>query len=196
MNTKTGAIFAASFALVLGGAQAEPIKSAETITVAATQASASETLQRAAKQALAAYLELWKSPDTDAMASTFKEDAVLEYSLYIPEINSEIRGRESMINSVQAIAQLGRDWKFDHIQLFPTLSPNTYFAQYTASGTMVATGEQFERNVIVVLEFDGERVSRLRELFNPAIALASASARELSKVGEQPSKHAYSKLTK
>lgn len=196
MNTKTGVIFAATFALVLGGVQAEPVKPVETISVAATQAPGSETLQRAAKQALAAYLELWKSPDTDAMASTFNEDAVLEYSLYIPEIKSEIRGRESMINSVQAIAQLGRDWKFGNIQLFPTLSPNTYFAQYTASGTMVATGEQFERNVILVLEFDGERVSRLRELFNPAIALASASARELSKAGEQPSKQAYSKLTK
>lgn len=196
MKPKTRAIVAATFALALGGVQAEPVASTDTTSVAAKEAPSTQVLEMGARQALAAYLELWKSPKADLMASAFNEDAVLEYSLYIPEINSEIRGRESMINSVQAIAQLGRDWSFDNIWLFPTLNPNTYFAQYTASATLVATGEYFERNVIVVLELDGERASRLRELFNPAIALASTSAQALSKAREKSSKQVYIELAK
>lgn len=196
MNAKTRAIVAATIALALGGVQAEPVTSTDMTSVAAKQAPVTEALEMGARQALAAYLELWKSPNADLMASAFNEDAVLEYALSIPEINSEIRGRESMINSVQAIAQLGRDWSFNNIRLFPTLNPNTYFAQYTASATLVATGEYFERNVIVVLELDGTRASRLREFFNPAIALASASVHSLSEARENSSKQVNFELAK
>ncbi len=196
MNAKSRVIVAATFALALGGVQAETVTSTDMTSVAAKQAPSTQVLEMRGRQALAAYLELWKSPKADLMASTFNEDAVLEYSLYIPESNSEIRGREWMINSVQAIAQLGRDWSFNNIQLFPTLNPNTYFAQYTASATLVATGEYFERNVIVVLELDGERASRLREFFNPAIALASTSAQALSEAREKSSKQVYIELAK
>ena len=196
-NILKATVIAASLAgaTFANGVQAEPVTSTDVTSVAAKQAPTTPVLEMGARQALAAYLELWKSK-ADSMASAFNEDAVLEYSLYIPEINSEIRGRESIINSVQAVAQLGRDWSFNNIRLFPTLNPNTYFAQYTASATLVATGEYFERNVIVVLELDGERASRLREFFNPAIALASTSAQALSKAREKSSKQVHIELAK
>lgn len=130
-----------------------------------------------ASGAVNAYLALWGAyPAADAMQA-FEEHAVLEYAHSLPELHAQVSGRQSMITQVQAVAQLGEDWKFTQPKLFPTLYPNIYYAGYVASGSLKSTGQRFERNVIIRIEMGAERVSRLIEFSNPAIA-ESTEARD------------------
>jgi hypothetical protein len=49
-----------------------------------------------------------------------------------------------------------------------------------ASARLKATGERFERNVIILVELGSEKVSRLIEFSNPAIAQSAETIRKMS----------------
>lgn len=135
-----------------------------------------------AHAAVGAYLELWGAYPASGVMRAFEEDAVLEYAHSIPELHAQVAGRQSMITQVQAVAQLGEDWKFTQPELSPTLYPNVYYAQYVASARLKATGERFERKVIIRVEMRSEKVSRLIEFSNPAIAQSAETIRRTSSI--------------
>jgi hypothetical protein len=135
-----------------------------------------------AHAAVDAYLQLWGAYPASGVMQAFDEDAVLEYAHSIPRLHAQVTGRQSMITQVQAVAQLGEDWTFTQPKLYPTLSPNVYYARYVASARLKATGERFERNVIIRVEMGSEKASRLVEFANPAIAGSAGTIRKTSSI--------------
>ena len=126
-----------------------------------------------ARSGVLAYLALW-SPDARPDAAVpFSEHVVLSYSLSIPELDAEVRGRTSVVNQVGAVAHLGRGWKFGDVRVFPTLNPSVYFVQYTAAGTSTLDGMPIEQNVLLSVEVGEGKVTRIVEYANPAIASAT-----------------------
>jgi hypothetical protein len=125
---------------------------------------------------VAAYLALW-SPDAPAdAAASFSEQVVLDYSLSIPELDAEVRGRTSVVNQVGAVARLGRGWKFGDVRLFPTPDPSVYFVQYTATATSTIDATPIEQNVVLSVEVGESNIVRIVEYANPAIASATRRA--------------------
>ena len=120
-----------------------------------------------------AYLALWSADAPPDDAAPFSEHLVLTYSHSIPELGGEVHGRASVVTQVRAVAHLGREWKFRDVRVFPTLSGNVYFAQYTASATSAFDGTPIEQNVVLSLEVDQTQVVRIVEYANPAIVLAT-----------------------
>lgn len=141
---------------------------------------ASPSAASAAQAALSAYLELWKDEGRASDASSFAEDLVLRYAHTNPELRGEVRGRTSAITQIRAVARLGASWQFRDMHLFPTLHDNVYFAQFRAAGTAPGGGPAIEQNVVLALELDGRKLVRLVEFANPAIGLASRTARPVA----------------
>jgi hypothetical protein len=126
-----------------------------------------------ARSGALAYFALW-SPDARPDAAVpFSEQVVLSYSLSIPELDAEVRGRTSVVNQVGAVARLGRGWKFRDVRVFPTLNPNLYFVQYTATATSTIDGTSIERNAVLSVEVGQSNIFRIVEYANPAIASAT-----------------------
>ena len=126
-----------------------------------------------ARSGVLAYLALW-SPDAplDA-AAPFSEQVVLSYSLSIPELDAEVRGRTSVVNQVGAVARLGRGWKFRDVRVFPTLNPKLYFVQYSATARSAIDGTSIEQNAVLSVEVGESNILRIVEYANPAIASAT-----------------------
>ncbi len=173
MNIKTLAVLTTTVLLTVGAAQAQQTHVAVANSVNATQVPRARLIDSQVRQALDGYFDLWRLSVANTAAAAFKEDAVLDYDLLIPELHAEVQGRQSIIHQVRALAQLGRNWRFNNVQILHTSYPNIYFAQYEASAERVTTGQHFEHHVVISLEFDGTRISKLREFYNPAIGEAS-----------------------
>ena len=126
-----------------------------------------------ARSGVLAYLALW-SPDAwpDA-AAPLSEHVVLSYSLSIPELDAEVRGRTSVITQVGAVARLGRGWKFSGVRVFPTLNASVYFVQYTATATSTIDGTPIEQNVVLCVEVEDSHIVRIVEYSNPPISSAT-----------------------
>ena len=107
-----------------------------------------------ARGAVDAYLELWSAYPASGLMQAFEEDAVLEYAHSIPEVHAQVTGRQSMITQVQAVAQLGEDWKFTQPTLYPTPYPNIYYVEYRASARLKATGEASSARSLSVWKWD------------------------------------------
>ena len=147
---------------------------------AAAAAPSAPSAESAARSAVQAYLALW-SPDPPAgQAALFREDVTLGYAHSLPELQAEVRGRTSVITQIRAVARLGRKWEFRDLRVFPTLSTNVFFAQYTAAGTSVIDGTAIEQNVVLSVELDQRQIVRVVEYANPAIVLASRGHASLS----------------
>ena len=61
-----------------------------------------------ARSGVSAYLALWSPDAPPDTAASFSEQVVLDYSLSIPELDAEVRGRTSVVNQVRAVARLAR----------------------------------------------------------------------------------------
>jgi hypothetical protein len=120
-----------------------------------------------------AYLALWSPDARPDAAAPFSEHVVLSYSLSIPELDAEVRGRTSVVNQVGAVARLGRGWKFGDVRVFPTLNPSVYFVQYTATATSTIDGAPIEQNVLLCVEVEESNILRIVEYSNPAISSAT-----------------------
>ena len=98
---------------------------------------------------------------------------MLSYSLSIPELDAEVRGRTSVITQVGAVARLGRGWKFSGVRVFPTLNASVYFVQYTATATSTIDGTPIEQNVVLCVEVEDSHIVRIVEYSNPPISSAT-----------------------
>ena len=125
------------------------------------------------RSGVVAYLALWSPDARPDAAAPFSEHVVLSYSLSIPELEAEVRGRTSVVNQVGAVARLGRGWKFGDVRVFPTLDPAVYFVQYTATATSTIDGTPIEQNVVLCVEVDESNILRIVEYSNPAISSAT-----------------------
>ncbi len=134
---------------------------------------AAPSRESTARSGVAAYLALWSTDALPDAAATLSEHVVLSYSLSIPELDAEILGKTSVVNQVGAVARLGRGWKFRDLRIFPTPSPDVFFAQYTAAATSAIDGTPIEQNVVLSVEVEHGEIVRIVEYSNPAIASAS-----------------------
>lgn len=132
-----------------------------------SRASAAST----AHAAVGAYLELWANDGRADEAAPFSENLVLRYEHSNPELRLEVRGRSSAVAQIRAVARRAGQWKFRDLRVFPTLHENSYFAQYTATGTSAADGAVTEQNVVLAIELDGRQVVRIVEFANPAMLM-------------------------
>jgi ketosteroid isomerase-like protein len=142
------------------------------LAASAGTAAATEPVARAGLQA---YLSLWAGEPAADGTTPFSPDLVLRYAHSLPELRGELRGRASAVRQTRALASLGRDWTFRDVRLFPTLQPDVYYAQYTASGRSAADGTPVERHVVLRLEMEKQQLVRLVEFANPAVALAAGA---------------------
>jgi len=126
-----------------------------------------------ARSGVLAYLALWSPDARPDAAAPLSEYVVLSYSLSIPELDAEVRGRTSVVNQVGAVARLGRRWTFGDVRVFPTLDPSVYFVQYTATATSTIDGTPIEQNVVLSVEVGESNILRIVEFSNPAIASAT-----------------------
>lgn len=125
-------------------------------------------------EAFSHYLSAWTGRHAPAenIAEIFASDAVIEVT--IPgrfEWALHVNGRSAIGRFIQAGLQAATTWSFTDLRMFPTSRDDVAFAQYAS--TIVVDGAPIRQTNLVVIEFDGSRISRLQDLNgSPAVVAA------------------------
>ena len=111
--------------------------------------------------------------DAERLLSHYTEDYVLELPYYLPDEPFVAEGREAVRPFLVSLLGIQR--------MFITLhgthwieSEQLMIAEYTSTGEFLDNGEPYQNRYVGYWYFEGERVRRLREYYNPQAPRASA----------------------
>ena len=113
------------------------------------------------------------SLDADRLASHYTDDYVLELPYWKPDEPLVVKGRaaaHAYLRELLAVQRMrltieGSHWIPDQQLLI---------AEYTSVGDFLDTGEPYQNRYVGYWFFEGDRVRRLREYYNPQAPRASA----------------------
>lgn len=111
--------------------------------------------------------------DADRLAAHYTEDYILELPYWKPDEPLVIEGRETVhAYLVELLAVQRMHLTMTNHHWIP--DERLLIAEYTSRGDFLDTGEPYANRYVGYWYFEGERVRRLREYYNPQAPRASA----------------------
>lgn len=111
--------------------------------------------------------------DADRLVTHYTEDYVLELPYYKPDEPLVVEGRDTVHGYVaDIVARQRMELSLTNVHAVP--AERLLIAEYTSSGEFMDTGEPYQNRYVGYWYFEGDRVSRLREYYNPQAPRASA----------------------
>jgi ketosteroid isomerase-like protein len=111
--------------------------------------------------------------DVERLVSHYTDDYILELPYFKPDESLVVEGREQARAYLGSI--LGRQCmriELTTVRWVP--DEELLIAEYTCSGEFMDDGEPYQNRYVGYWFFEGDRVSRLREYYNPQAPRASA----------------------
>lgn len=119
----------------------------------------------AAREAVGHYLSAWVSRyvSRDNLNDIFSDEAAVELKMTSrPDWGLRIEGRKAIGQFIEEGSLAGTSWSFTDLAIYPTMSPNVVFAQFT-SNAMIGDRSVVQNNLLVI-ELDGTRIANLKDL--------------------------------
>lgn len=111
--------------------------------------------------------------DADRLVEHYTEDYVLELPYFKPNEPLVVEGRKAVHGYLVAI--LARQRMLLSLTNFHTISEeNLLIGEYACTGEFMDNGEPYANRYVGYWYFEGDRVRRLREYYNPQAPRASA----------------------
>jgi len=111
--------------------------------------------------------------DADRLVAHYTPDYVLELPYYKPDEPLVVEGRDRVHGYVEAIVARQR-MELSLTNVHAVLQERLLIAEYTSTGEFMDTGEPYQNRYVGYWYFEGDRVRRLREYYNPQAPRASA----------------------
>ncbi|MER6947964.1 nuclear transport factor 2 family protein [Nonomuraea sp. NPDC000554] len=115
-------------------------------------------------------LRVSKGGDTSGFLDLLAPDVVLEWPYHPPGVPDVLRGREE----IRAFMGGGLPVTFhDHrdVVIHETADPEVVVMEYTAHGTVVASGAPFTQRVIAVIRVRDGQIVHYRDYINPLVLM-------------------------
>ena len=113
------------------------------------------------------------SLDADRLTANYTEDYVLELPYWKPGEPLVVEGREAVhayVRELLAVQRMRLTLTHSHW----VAEEKLLIAEYTSKGDFLDTGEPYQNRYVGYWFFEGDRVRRLREYYNPQAPRASA----------------------
>ena len=111
--------------------------------------------------------------DADRVASHYTEDYVLELPYYKPGESLVVEGRKAVHAYLRELLEVQR-MRFTLTGAHWIADERLLIAEYTSEGDFLDTGELYANRYVGYWYFEGDRLRRLREYYNPQAPRASA----------------------
>ncbi|GAA3528597.1 nuclear transport factor 2 family protein [Nonomuraea rosea] len=123
--------------------------------------------QPSAREVAERFLQVTVGGDLPALADLYAEHSVIEIPFAPPGIPTRFEGREGHRSRFAMAGSRTRMDKVDNVRLHETADPSTVIVEYDLLGSLVPSGEPFERSYIMVMRIEDGLIAHSRDYSNP-----------------------------
>lgn len=118
-------------------------------------------------------LAFLRAKDMPGFIGLFADDAVVEFPFAPPGRPRRLDGRGAVHDYLIDYPDTFDVHRVDVDTVHRTADPEVIVAEFSAQGTVVATGEPYESPYVAVLTVRDGRIAHYRDYWNPLLALAA-----------------------
>jgi len=111
--------------------------------------------------------ELFQTGNVSAMFDMMAEDAVMEFPFAPPKRTRLVKGKSNIIKYNQGILGIVAFTGMTDVEIYRTIDPDCVIVEMTGHGTILATGDTFERRYIEVGRTENGLITLIRDYWNP-----------------------------
>ncbi|WFE29026.1 nuclear transport factor 2 family protein [Solwaraspora sp. WMMD791] len=130
------------------------------------------TARTAAERLFAHHLDLLERNAIADWVALFTPDGVLEFPYAPAGWPAVFRGHEQIRAQMDKYAE-NLSLRFDELRFHPSAAPDLVVAEFTGTGTALATGLPVHQTYISVVWTSGDQIRHYRDFWNPAVVLAA-----------------------
>jgi uncharacterized protein len=116
-----------------------------------------------AAQVFEQMFELFKTGNVQAISDLMSEDAVMEFPFAPPKRPRQVKGKNNIIEYNQAILGIVAFTGMTDVEIYRTIDPDCVIVEMTGHGTILETGDTFERRYIEVCRTKNGRIKLIRD---------------------------------
>jgi len=111
--------------------------------------------------------KIFETGNLEAMFDLLAEDAVMEFPFAPPKRTRQVKGKNNIIKYNQGILGIVKFKGMKDVEIYRTTDPECIIVEMTGYGTILATGDPFERRYIEVCRTKNGRIKLIRDYWNP-----------------------------
>lgn len=111
--------------------------------------------------------EIFKTGNMQAMIDLMADDAIMEFPFAPPKRPRQVKGKDSIIKYNQEILRIVAFSGMKDVEIYRTSDPDCVIVEMTGYGTILATGDAFERRYIEVCRTENGLIKLIRDYWNP-----------------------------
>lgn len=112
-------------------------------------------------------LKIFETGNLQAMFDLLAEDAVMEFPFAPSKRPRQVKGKNNIIKYNQAILGIVEFTGMKDVAIYRTTDPECVIVEMTGHGSILATGDTFERRYIEVCRTKNGRIKLIRDYWNP-----------------------------
>jgi uncharacterized protein len=122
-------------------------------------------------------LEMYRTGNLLTLIDLMAEDAVMEFPFAPPDRPQRIEGKSNIIKYNQAILGIATVTGFTDVEIHRMIDSDCVVIEMTGHGTVLATGDAYDRRYIDVCRTKNGRIKFIRDYWNPQDSQISKDSR-------------------
>lgn len=139
----------------------------------ANQPSSAQQDSMGAAEVYEQVLEMYQTGNLLTLIDLMAEDAVMEFPFAPPGRPQRIEGKSNIIKYNQTILGVATVTGFTDVEIHRMIDPDCVVIEMTGHGTVLATGDAYERRYIDVCRTKNGRITFIRDYWNPQVSQIS-----------------------
>lgn len=115
-------------------------------------------------------LQAYQTGNTQLLTDLMAEDAVMEFPFAPASRPKRVQGKNNIIKYIQAIMSNVTVTSLTDVEIHRMIDPDCVVVEMTGHGTVLATGDAYERGYIDVCYTKNGRIKLIRDYWNPQLS--------------------------
>ncbi|HBE81074.1 MAG TPA: phenazine biosynthesis protein PhzA/PhzB [Firmicutes bacterium] len=141
----------------------------------ASQTSSVQHNSMGAAEVFEQVLEVYRTGNPQPLIDLLAEDTVMEFPFAPPSRPRRIEGKNNILKYLQAIQGSITVTSFTDVEIHRMIDPDCVVVEMTGHGTVLATGDAYERRYVEVCHTKNGHIHLLRDYWNPLASPGTGS---------------------
>ena len=133
----------------------------------ADQSSSARQDSMGAAEILTQVFQAFTTGNLKVLVDLITEDAVMEFPFAPPGRPRRVEGKDNIIEYNMQVLSISKVTGYTDLEIHQTTDPDCIIVEMTGHGTVLATGNAFERHYIDVFRTKNGRIQYVRDYWNP-----------------------------
>ncbi len=120
-----------------------------------------------AAEVLAQVFQAFTTGNLKVLVDLLAEDMVMEFPFAPPGRPRRVEGKDNIIEYSMQVLSISKATGYTDLEIHRTIDPDCVIVEMTVNGTVLATGNAYERRYIDVCRTKNGRIQFIRDYWNP-----------------------------